>query len=486
MKLLAFAAATLLALPAAAATNGDASPSRKSIEALVHRYADLDLFSGTVLVADHGKVVYANAYGEANKDHRIPNGMNTSYNIGSIGKAFTGVAIMQLVEAGKLGLDDRLSRFLPEFPFPEKDTITIQQLLNHSSGLGDYMEHEDYPRKMAGIEGIADLLPLVYAQKPQFPPGERFAYSNSGMVILGAIIEKVTGLSYPEYLQQHIFAPAGMTDSRLVQESDVLPNRSIGYVLSPDRGRVTNVRSIMPASADGGLHTTASDLLRFDQALYGTQLLHSDSRQRMFTPVGPAPFYGSGWFIKRVSGHLAVGHGGGAPGINAEFRRYPDDGYTLIVLSNYDMGATPMAEEIEKVLFNLPYLLPTRVDADFAHAQQFMESGQSAAALLILDRLANMEKPHVMSLYMAARLRIVGKTDIEKALPALTRYIELAGADAQPSISAAWWRKGNAYELLGKIADARKCYETAVAMDPKNADAQLALAKLEGARQPPN
>lgn len=479
MKLLAVAAIALLALPVAAATNGNTAPSRKNIETLVRRYADLDLFSGTVLVADHGKVVYADAFGEANKDHRIPNRLNTSYNIGSIGKTFTGVAIMQLVEAGKLKLDDKLSRFLPEFPFPEKDTITIQQLLNHSSGLGDYMEHEDYPRKMAGIENIADILPLIYTQRPQFAPGERFAYSNSGMVVLGAIVEKLSGLSYPEYLQRHIFAPAGMIDSRLAQENDVLSNRSLGYVLTPNRGRVTNVRSIMPASADGGLHTTAPDLLRFDQALYGTRLLNSNSRQRMFTPVGPAPFYGSGWFTKSINGHRAVGHGGGAPGVNAEFRRYLDDGYTLIVLSNYDLGATPLAEEIEKVLFNLPYALPTQADADFAHAQQFADSGQAGAALPILDRLATAEKPHVMSLYMVARLRIVGKTEVEKALPALTRYIELAGADAQPSISAAWWRKGNAYELLGKVADARKCYETSLALDPKNEEARLALTKLK-------
>lgn len=484
MKLLAFAAAALLAFPVTAATTQDANatPSGKTIGALVKRYAELDLFSGTVLVADHGKIIHASAYGEANKDHRIPNGLGTSYNIGSIGKTFTGVAIMQLAEAGKLRLDDKLSRFLPEFPFPEKDTITIQQLLNHSSGLGDYMEHEDYPRKMAGIQSIADILPLIYTQKPQFAAGERFGYSNSGMVILGAIIEKLSGLSYPDYLQRHIFAPSGMTESRLAQEDDVLPNRSIGYVLTPNRGRTSNVRSIMPASADGGLHTTAPDLLRFDQALYGSRLLNHNSQERMFAAVGPAPFYGSGWFTKSIGGHRAVGHGGGAPGINAEFRRYPDDRYTLIVLSNYDMGATPLAEEIEKLLFNLPYALPTQVDADFAHAQQFADSGQVAAALPILDRLAGSDTPHVPSLYLSARLRIVGKTDVEKALPALARYVELAGGDAQPSISAAWWRMGNAHELLGNSADAMKCYEKALSLDPNNEDAQVALTKLRGGK----
>lgn len=302
------------------------------------------------------------------------------------------------------------------------------------------------------------------------------------MVVLGAIIEKLSGLSYPDYLQRHIFKPAGMTDSRLAQEHEVLANRSIGYTMTPNRGYLANLRDIMPASADGGLRTTAVDLLHFDQALNGNVLLSANSRQRMFTPVGPAPFYASGWFTESVGQHRAVGHGGGAPGVNAEFRRYPDDGYTLIVLSNYDMGATPLTEEIEKALFDLPFTLPTQVDADFARAQQFMDTDQASAALPILDRLAGADQPHVLSLYLSAKLRIAGKTEVEKALQSLTRYIELAGADARPSRAAAWWRKGNAYEVLGKVSDARKCYEQSLQLDPNDEDVKLALARLNGAQ----
>ena len=189
MRLLTVALVALLALPVTAEASSSAAPAPKAIEALVERHAELDMFSGTVVVADEGEIVYSGAFGEANKDHRIPNRLDTRYNIGSIGKTFTGVAIMQLVEAGKLRLDDKLARFLPDFPHPEKDTITVQQLLNHSSGLGNYMEHEDYKRRMPELRTIADILPLVTAQKPVFAPGERFGYSNSGMVVLGAIVE---------------------------------------------------------------------------------------------------------------------------------------------------------------------------------------------------------------------------------------------------------------------------------------------------------
>jgi CubicO group peptidase (beta-lactamase class C family) len=481
MRLLAFAAATLLALPISALAAERIVPVQE-IRALVKRHAELDMFSGTVIVANHGKIVYADAFGEANKDHRIPNRLDTRYNIGSIGKTFTAVAIMQLVEAGKLRLDDKLSNYLPDFPFPEKDTITIQHLLNHSSGLGDYMEHADYTRTMPAIDSITEILPLIYTQKPQFAPGETFGYSNSGMVVLGAIIEKVSGLAYADYLQQRIFKPAGMTESRLAQEQDVLANRSIGYTVKPDGGYRANVRDIAPASADGGLRTTASDLLRFDQALYGNLLLNAESRQRMFTPVGPAPFYASGWFVKRVDGHRAVGHGGGAQGINAEFLRYPDDGVTVIVLSNQDMGATPLADGIEKALFGLPHALPTRVDADYARAEQFIEQGHAPAALAILDRLANAEHPHLPSLYAGAKLRIGGKVEAEQAVTSLSRYIALAGTDAQPSQAAAWWRKGNAYELMGKVAEAKKSYEESLRLDPDDEDVRQALETLIHAR----
>jgi tetratricopeptide (TPR) repeat protein len=202
----------------------------------------------------------------------------------------------------------------------------------------------------------------------------------------------------------------------------------------------------------------------------------------MLTPVGPAPFYASGWFTKRVDGHLAVGHGGGAPGINAEFRRYPDDDVTVIVLSNYDMGATPLAEDIEKSLFGLPYTLPTRVDAEYTRAEQFIEQGHSPAALAILDRLAGAGQPHLPSLYAGAKLRIGGKVELEQAVTGLTRYIQLAGTDAQPSRAAAWWRKGNAYELMGKIAEAKTSYEASLRLDPNDEDVRQSLQHLTRAK----
>ncbi|QSX39286.1 serine hydrolase [Shewanella cyperi] len=468
----------LLLLPAAAMAKDIPPTTASAVDSIVSRYAELDMFSGTVVLAKQGEVVFSAAYGEANRDYHIPNGMNTRFNIGSIGKTLTSVAIMQLVESGKLGLDDKLAKYLPDFPFPEKDTISIQQLLNHSSGLGDYMELDAYKQQMADLHTIGDILPLIYQQPPLSPPGADFNYSNSGMVLLGAIIEKVSGLSYPDYLRRYVFEPADMHASELAQEDQILAERAIGYIASPKGGYSSNVRSIMPASADGGLRTTALDLLKFDQALTHNKLLRQDSIDKMLTPVGPVPFYASGWFVKMVGDKKVVGHSGGAPGVSSEYRRYADDGYTLVILSNYDNVASPLAEDLEKALFNIPFQLPTKVDAEVNRAANFEQNGEIDAALTILDRLGSDASPHVDSLYRAARLRIVEKRDVEKALPALNSYIALAGADARPSIAAAWWRKGNAYEQLGDKNQARSCYQQSLSLEPENTDAREALTRM--------
>ena len=298
------------------------------------------------------------------------------------------------------------------------------------------------------------------------------------MVLLGAVIEKISGMSYPDYLQRHIFTPAGLIETALAQEHDVLPGRSIGYSPRPGGGYQANVRAVMPASADGGMRTSAMDLLRFDQALHGNKLLNAKLHQQMITPIGPVPFMASGWFVNRIQDRQLVGHGGGAPGVSAEFRRYLDDGYTLVVLSNYDDGASPLTEQIEKILFGLPVQMPSQADADYSRAQHFQRTGQTEAALILFDQLAGSKSAHLPSLYAGARLRIISKTEPEKAVQALAQYIATASADTTPSLSAAWWRKGNAYELLGKVNEARQCYEQALKLNPDEHEAAKSLAAL--------
>ena len=455
-----------------------AIPGAAQFDAIVKDFGKADLFSGVVLLAKDRKVVYFGNFGDANKDYPIANGPDTSFNIGSIGKTFTAVAIMQLVEAGQLALTDPLDKYLPSYPYPQKSTITIAHLLNHSSGLGNYMAHKDYAVKMNTLRRIDDVLPLIFEQKPEFAAGERFAYSNSGMVLLGAIIEKISGMSYDAYLRTHIFQVAGMQHSGLVQEDQMLPNRSLGYSKTLRNGYRSNVTTVPPAFSDGGLRTTAADLLKFDAALYGDKLISADIRKTMQTPVGPEPEYAFGWESKGGAAMHYVGHNGGAPGVNAELRHY-DAGYTMIVLSNYSHGATEIVNQLEAVLFDKPYEPPTAALSNFGLAVDLEEQDENADALTVLDRNRALAPPHLPSLYTAARWRITQRKEPQRAIEDLDRYLQFAGADTQPPAAAAWWRKGNAFEQLANLPEAIKCYEKAAALDPKMPQPKMDLERVK-------
>jgi CubicO group peptidase (beta-lactamase class C family) len=318
-------------------------------------FARLDTFSGTVLVARGGDIVYAGAFGDANKDHRVANILESRFNIGSIGKTFTGVAIMQLVERGKVELNDHLSSYLEDFPYG--DSITIHHLLSHTSGMFNYMAHPEYRARMSGLRKISDWLPLIYDQELVFDtPGKSFAYSNSGIVTLGAVIEKVTGMPYEDYIRANILAPAGMMDTGINFPEEIVPNRASGYTKSVSGSFTGAVLQVPPASADGGIETTVLDLLKFDRALYGESLLSEASKERMFTPN--LEDYGYCWRIAVDNGRKTIGHGGGAPGVSASFIRYPDDDVTIIVLSNYSGAAQRPARVLEAIVFGEKYDAP--------------------------------------------------------------------------------------------------------------------------------
>ncbi len=443
-------------------------------------YAELDMFSGVVLVAKNGQIIYEGAFGDANKDLNTLNSLHTKFNIGSIGKTFTAVAVMQLIQSGQLQLSDPLSKYLPDAPFPEKDRITIHQLLTHTSGLGDYLEHEEYLGMLSKIREISDVLPLVYDQKPQFAPGEDFSYSNSGYLLLGIVMEQVSGLPYHKYLQKYVFEPSGMTESGIFYENQVLPDRSIGYTKTWDGDYVSNVLSVPAPCPAGGLRTTASDLLKFDQALLGATLLSEESKTAMYTASELRPTYACGWEIKEYRGHKFVGHSGGADGIEAYFYRFIEDGFTIVTLSNYDGGNGQVCSDIEAILFGQDYSLPTIADAHFALGYDLYSKGQYREAAKVFARNLNGDEPHLMSLFFAADSRLRGEFELENALAYLNRYIQLASEDNFPPITMAWSRKGRVLYELGRIEEAIESYEALLKIDPDNANAKEKLKELTG------
>jgi D-alanyl-D-alanine carboxypeptidase len=370
--LLAFALATLSVPPVQASGTNEAKEAGeagetgeaarlKEIENLLERAARADTFSGAVLVARGGAPVFQKAYGMANQEKRIANRTDTKFNLGSMNKMFTSVAIAQLAERGQLSFDDPVSKHLPDYP--NKDVaakVTIHHLLTHTSGLGNYMT-EAWIENRAKIRTAADLLPYFAQQPLKFAPGTGWRYSNAGFVVLGLIVEKLSGQSYYDYVRSHIFKPAGMSDTDSYESTREVPNMAVGYTRAGAEGPPRPENPLRPntfwlpfrGSPAGGGYSTLGDLLKFDRALRAHKLLSAKFTELITTGKVDAPFdkYAYGFGDHRVNGKRYVGHNGGAPGTAAQFESYPDTGYTLIVLSNYDPPVVmPLIREIEQAL----------------------------------------------------------------------------------------------------------------------------------------
>jgi CubicO group peptidase (beta-lactamase class C family) len=466
-----------LALPGAPALADQSLPAK--IDAIVEAEARLDLFSGTVLVAKDGRVVYARASGEANKEYDIPNVLESKFNISSVQKTFIATMIMQLFQEGKIDLEDPLTEYFPECPYTTARQMRIKHLLNHTSGLGDYRDDEEYQSHSESYTGINDVLPLVFKQAPAFAPGERFRYSNAGMLLLKAIIEKTEGMKLQQALEKRILQPLGLYDTRMLRAGDLLSHRATAYGLAADGEDHIRVLAEPSAYAGGGIYTTVLDLLKFDQALYGNELLTEETKKIMFTPVEPSRDYAYGWEIAQFGGTTVVYHGGSSGGFNSEFRRYPELGYTLIVLSNYQGAAFELANRIDRMLVGLPYSVATEADLYFRRGMLFQEREEYSAAIRLFEKNIRGAETHLPSLYQSARSRILGEFDQEKAIEHLDLYIELADEASQPSAAAAWWRKGVAYEQLGRTKQALASHQKSLELDPGFGPAQEALARLE-------
>lgn len=277
-----------------------------------------DKFSGVVLIAKQGKPIFQKAVGLANKETKQPNSTDTKFNLGSINKHFTQIAINQLIEQGKLAWEDKLGKFLPDYPNKEAaEKVTIKQLVGMQSGIGDFFGAKYEATPKSKIRSINDYLPLFASDKLAFEPGTKRAYSNGGYIVLGAIIEKVTGQSYYDYVREHIFKPAGMTNTDSFFSDAKTANLAEGYRNDDKGGRVNNVdtRPARGSSAGGG-YSTAEDLLKYSTALLGNKLLSAAATKQI------------------VGG--GIGIAGGAPGINSELEIDPASGYTIVVMGNYD------------------------------------------------------------------------------------------------------------------------------------------------------
>ncbi len=295
-----------------------------------------------LLVTRDGKIVRSEGFGLANIELQVPVEPETIFQSGSVGKQFTATAVMMLVEEGKIGLNDPLTKYFPEAP-PSWKNVTIRELLSHTGGFGDYPKNFNFRKDWTEPQ----LIKLVESIPLAYPPGTKWEYSNLGYLTLGILIHRVTGEFYGDFLQKRIFQPLGMQTTRIISEADIIPNRAAGYRLV--KGELKNqewVASAMNTTADGSLYFSIVDLSKWDSALYEGNLLKPSSFDLMWTPVKlkngqpNKAGYGFGWFIEQRNGHRCIHHDGSWQGFETAVDRYVDDHLSVIALTNL-AGAKP-------------------------------------------------------------------------------------------------------------------------------------------------
>ena len=367
----------LVALMAAAILSCQAGPTEvksdleQKLDELLNPLVEMNLFSGSLLVAKGGEVVLAKGYGLANREHGVPCGPETKYRLGSVTKQFTATLIMQLQEEGKLNVEDKLTDYIPDYP--DGDKITIHHLLTHTSGVPNFTGFPEYVKTMMIPATLEEIIERFKHKPLDFEPGEKFSYSNSGYLLLSYILEKASGESYEELLRERILEPLEMEATGYDHHETILPHRATGYALERMEVRNSAYIDMSIPSGAGAMYSTVGDLFKWDRALYTEMLLTQGSLEKMFTPFKSD--YGYGWDIREVDGKKVISHGGGVNGFLTKITRFVDDDMLVVVLCNIEspyiaeaanqISAVAQGKEYEPVKVRTP------VDVDAAVLDEY-------------------------------------------------------------------------------------------------------------------
>jgi len=329
---------------------------KNKVDQYIKAYVKMNQFSGSILIARNGNIIINKGYGMANWEYDIPNTPETKFRIASLTKQFTAMAVLMLEGKGLLDLNDPLTKYIPDYPSGDK--IKILHLLTHTSGIPDHTEFPDFNKERRVYQ--YDIIKTIetFKNKPlEFSPGEKFKYSNSGYILLGYITEKITKMSYEEYIDQNIFKPLKMYHSGFEKPDKIIKNRANGYTVKNNEIVNAKYRIMANAHASGALYSTTEDLYLWDRALYTEKLIKKASLEKMFTPFKDK--YGYGWGIVDVFNRKMVGHNGETEGFRANISRFINDDACIIILSNLDK--TPVGRisiDLAAILFGEKYEIP--------------------------------------------------------------------------------------------------------------------------------
>ncbi len=455
---------------------------QQKIYDLVNACTEYGQFNGSVLVAEKGKVIYKNGLGKANMEWDIPNKADTKHRLASVTKQFTAMAIVQLADENKLKLDAPITTYLPNYPKANGDKITIHHLLTHTSGLPNYTSFDNYRETMLKYHSPMDLVGLFVDLPLEFTPGEKFAYSNSGYVLLGAVIEKITGKTYEQVLQDQIFSPLKMNNSGFDKNSKVLKNRALGYNKVVNSYENASYINMTAAYAAGALYSTVEDLYLWDQALYTEQLVSKKYMDLVFGKhilAWGGGHYGYGWEL----GNLRIGntreesetiaHSGGINGFNTRITRFPAD-QSVVILLNNTSGAPlhDMTTAINGILHGKPYLFPKRSVA--YTLLDSIEKNGIAEGLLFYEKIKKSDEYQLNENEMnLSGYQLLGSGRVEDAAAVFKLNVE-----SFPNSFNVYDSYGEALLVLGDSTQAIENYKKSVQLNPDNENGILILKGL--------
>jgi CubicO group peptidase (beta-lactamase class C family) len=458
-----------------------AQDKAKQIDALLSKYKEYGQFNGSALVSENGKVILKKGYGSANMEWNIPNQPDTKFRLGSISKQFTAFLLVKLAEDGKLKLDVPITTYLPDYPKANGDKITIHHLLTHTSGIPNYTSAPNFFKEKSRNPYTPEEFVKTFSSLPlEFTPGEKFKYSNSGYFLLGYIIEKVSGKTYEQYLQESILTPLKMANTGYDHFDMILKNRASGYEKQGKKIVNSAYLDMSIPYAAGSLYSTVEDLYIWDQALYTTKLLSEKSMEYLFKPYIKAGdgSYGYGWFLEEAPNGdkpklKIIEHGGGINGFNTVISRIPADKNLVVLLNN--TGGTILDEMnagIRAILYNQPFDQPKK-----SLALELLDVYSEKGAAVGTDTYKKLKKDPTFGI-KENEINGVGYQLLQNGKKKEAIEVFKINVENFP-------KSGNVYDSLGEayLADGDKNlaianYTKSVELDPKNEAGKKVLAEI--------
>ena len=451
----------------------------QKIDELVQKYYRLGQFNGAVLVAEDGNVIYSKGVGYADMENKIPNNEDTKFRLASVSKQFTATLIMQLVEKGKIKLEDNLSVYLPYYRKDVGEKITIAQILSHTSGLANYTDDPKFMQEETDKKAVPKDFVLKYCSEDLvFEPGTKWQYSNSGYFILGLVIEEVTGKTYEENLQENIFKPLGMVNSGVEHSDMTYENKAKGYSSSFGEYKPAKYIDMTVPFSAGSIYSTTGDMFKWDQALYTEKILSNASKEKMFTPV--LNRYGYGWqIIEQPVEELnlkVITHSGGIFGFNSLETRLVDDNKFIMVLNNFDNGnLNQLTYGIVCILYGKKVDEPKK-SAAVELSKLIKEKGIKPA----LEEFSKMKDNKKEYLIMEREMNQLGYFLLQDGKISEAVSVFKLNVDLYPESGNVYDSYAEALAASGDKEGAIKNYRKSVELDPGNVHGAEELKKLEG------